>query len=62
MPTALPISYSAAIAAPPTLTGSLRPVWLLVAWTILMFSIGAFADPDAKTAVPDDPFQLLMAF
>jgi hypothetical protein len=62
MPTALPISYSVAIAAPPTLIGSLRPVWLLVAWTILMFSLGALADPDAKTAVPDDPFRSLMIF
>ncbi len=62
MPTALPISYSGAIVAPPTLTGSLRPVWLLIAWTTLMFAMGAFADPSAKIAVPDDPFQLLVTF
>jgi hypothetical protein len=62
MPTALPISYVGALVGPPTLSGSLRPVWLLVAWTVLMFSLGAFADPGARTEVPDDPFQLLMAF
>lgn len=62
MPTALPISYVGAIVAPPTLIGSLRPVWLLVVWTVLMLSIGAFADPGVKTEMPDDPLQLLMAF
>jgi len=62
MPTTLPISYSGATAAPPTGIGSLRPVWLLVAWVILMFSIGALADPNAMSEAPTDWSRLAVTF
>jgi hypothetical protein len=62
MPTDLPISFSRAIAAPPTSVGSLRPIWLLVVWTILMFSIGAFADPKATMEVPTGVLLLAVTF
>jgi hypothetical protein len=61
MPTALPISYSAEIGVPPKATGSLRPVWLIVIWALVMLLMGALANPDAETG-PTDPLQLLMAF
>jgi hypothetical protein len=61
MLTALPISYSAEIVVPPKPTGSLRPVWLIVIWALVMLLMGAFANPDAETG-PADPLQLLMVF
>jgi hypothetical protein len=61
MPTALPTSYSVVIAGAPQRTGSLRPVWLLVTWALVMLLMGAFANPDAETG-PKDPLQLLMVF
>jgi hypothetical protein len=61
MPTALPIPYCVAIAGAPERAGSLRPVWLLVTWALVMLLMGALANPDAETG-PKDPFQLLMVF
>ena len=61
MTAALPISYSAEIACPPKPIFSLRPVWLIVTWTLVMLLIGAFANPDTVTG-PVDPLQLLMVF
>jgi hypothetical protein len=62
MPTALPIPYATKIVGPPKFTDSLRPVWLIVIWAIVMFWLGTFADKAAETGAMIDPFQLLMAF
>lgn len=61
MPTALPMTYSAAIIVPPKAFGSLRPVWLIVIWAMVMLSLGALANPHTETE-PVDPLQMLMIF
>jgi len=61
MPTALPVLYSAEIASPPKPIGSLRPVWLIAIWALIMLLMEAFANPDAGTG-PTDPLQLLLFF
>jgi hypothetical protein len=61
VPTAIPISHAAKIAAPARSIGSLRPVWLIVIWVLVMLLMGAVANPDTATG-PADPQQLGMAF
>ncbi len=61
MPTALPMTYSAAIIAPPKPIGSLRPVWFIIVWAMVMLLLGALANPDVETSAVD-PLQLLMIF
>ncbi len=61
MPTALPISHAAKITVPARPIGSLRPVWLIVIWALVMLLMGAVANPDTATG-PADPQQLGMVF
>jgi hypothetical protein len=55
------MTYSTTIVAPPRASGSLRPVWLIVIWAMVMLSLGAVANPNTETG-PVDPLQLLMIF
>jgi hypothetical protein len=61
MPTALPIPYSAEIVAPSKTIGSLRPIWLIIIFVLVMLLMGVFANRDTETG-PADPLQLLMLF
>ena len=62
MPTSLPTTYSGVIVTPTTIVDSLRPIWLLVAWTIVMFSMSTFTDRDVTDSISNDPSQLAMPF
>ena len=61
MLTALPILNPAEIVVPAKPTDSLRPVWFIVIWALVMLLMGPFANPDKETG-PADPLQLLMVF
>jgi hypothetical protein len=60
-PAAPPNSCDAEIAVPPKTTGPLRPVWLIVIWTLVVLLLGSIGNPD-KSNGPADPLQLLMVF